>query len=253
MDEIRKNVDLADAQLRSAIKQSQTALPNGSDHALAVAALAEARSSADAARSRLRYATIAAPVAGTLISRAVEAGDVVQSGKALMVLSPQGDPELVAQIDEKNLQLLAVGQPAQASADAYARKRFEAQLVFINPGVDAQRGSVEVKLSVPHPPDYLRQDMTVSIDIQVASRKQAVLLASDALRDVHGDRAWVLKVDGGRARRRDVRLGLHSGGMAEIVDGLVAGDRVVPAAAPGLRANARLRPVAGQCQAATAG
>jgi HlyD family secretion protein len=244
LDDAQKAVDLNDAQLRVAQRQLETARPSGSDHAIAQAALAQARASAEAAHSRLNYATIAAPAAGTLIDRAVEPGDVVQPGKVLMVLSPSGDTQLLVQIDEKNLQLLALGQAAQASADAYAGERFAAELVYINPGVDVQRGSVEVKLAVAAPPGYLKQDMTVSVDIQVASRANAVLVPSDAVHDPDAAQPWVLRVDEGRAHRTAVRIGLRSGGWSEVLDGLHAGDLVVPSAAPGVHDGSRLRPVA---------
>ena len=244
LDDAQKAVDLNDAQLRVAQRQLETTRPSGSDYAVAATALAQAQASADAARSRLSYATIVAPEAGTLIDRAVEPGDVVQPGKVLMVLSPSGETQLVVQIDEKNLQLLDLGQRAQASADAYPGERFAAELVYINPGVDVQRGSVEVKLAVPAPPSYLKQDMTVSVDIEVASRTNAVLVPGDAVHDPDAAQPWVLKVDGGRARRQDVRIGLRSGGWSEVLDGLRPGDWVVPSAAPGLRDGSRLRPVA---------
>jgi len=243
LDDFQKIVDLAQAQLRATQKQLEAARPKGSDYSVASAALAEAKANADAAHSRLRYATIAAPAAGVLIDRAVEVGDVVQPGKALMVLSPSGETELVVQIDEKNLRLLAVGQHAQASADAYPQDRFEVQLVYINPGVDVQRGSVEVKLAASKPPAYLRQDMTVSVDIQVATRANAVLVPTDAIHDADGANPWVLKVDGGHARRHAVRLGLHSGGLSEVLAGLQAGDLVVPATEPGILDGSRLRPL----------
>jgi hypothetical protein len=89
----------------------------------------------------------------------------VQPGKVLMVLSPKADMQLVLQIDEKNLHLLRLKQAAVASADAYPDQKFDAELVFINPRVDPLRGSVEVKLTVPKPPAYLQQDMTVSVDL----------------------------------------------------------------------------------------
>jgi len=243
LDEARKNVDLADSQVRSAVKQLETARPAGSDVAVAEAALAQARSGADAARARLGYATILAPSDGILISRDVEPGDVVQPGKALMVLSPAGETQLVVQIDEKNLGQLAVGQAAMASADAYADARFAAELVYINPGVDAQRGSVEVKLRVPSPPAYLRQDMTVSVDIEVARRPQALLLSTDAVHDALGTSPWVLRVDGGHARRQAVVLGRHGNGMSEVVGGLQVGDRVVPSSASRVHDGSRLRAV----------
>jgi len=243
LDDADKAAALAEAQLRSAQKQLETTRSSGSDHAVAQSALALARASADVARARLRYATIVAPAAGTLIARSVEPGDVVQPGKTLMLLAPAGETQLVVQIDERNLRLLAVGQRAQASADAYPDARFDAELVYINPGIDAQRGSVEVKLAVAKPPDYLRQDMTVSVDIQVASRERAVLVPTAAIHDADGADPWVLKVVAGQVRRQPVRLGLRGGGLSEALDGLAAGDRVVATASVDMADGARLRPV----------
>ena len=243
LDDAQKAVDLTESQLRSARAQLATVRPSGSDYAVASSALAQARASADAARSRLRYMTVVAPVAGTLISRDVEPGDVVQPGKVLMALSPSGETQLVVQIDEKNLQSLKIGQSADASADAFAEQRFPAQLVYINPGIDAQRGSVEVKLAVPRPPEYLTQDMTVSVDIRIAQRARAVLVPTDAVHDVDTAHPWVLKVDGHRARRQPVQLGLRGGGLSEVLNGLQPGDQVVPAAAADVRDGSRLRPV----------
>ncbi len=241
LDESTKAAELADAQWRSAQRQLAAATPAGSDSAVAEAALAQARASADAARARLGYARIAAPADGTLIRRDVERGDVVQPGKVLMVLSPAGETQLVVQIDEKNLGLLAPGQPAQGSADAYPQQRFGAELVYINPGVDAQRGSVEVKLRVATPPPYLRQDMTVSVDIEVARRPGAVLVPIDAVHEPDGAAPWVLRFDGSRAGRQAVKLGLRSGGLAEALSGLKGGDFVVPVSARDILDGSRLR------------
>ena len=243
LDDALRAVEVADAQWRSAVEQQRTLGPQGSDRALAQTALAQARAAADAARARLGYTTVRAPVAGVLISRDVEPGNVVQPGKALMVLSPAGETQLVVQIDEKNLGLLALGQKALASADAFPDRRFEAELVYINPGVDAQRGSVEVKLRVPKPPPFLRQDMTVSVDIEVGRRPQALLLPAGTLRDANGAHPWVLRVEDGRARRREVTPGLRGGGFEEVREGLAAGDRVVAASANGVHEGSRLRPL----------
>lgn len=229
LDDSRKNVALAEAQRLAAQRQLESTLAGGSEVALAQTALAQAQANADAAQARLSYATIAAPLAGTLIGRGVERGDVVQPGKVLMTLSPAGDTQLVVQIDEKNLALLAAGQHAIASADAYPRKRFDATLAYINPGVNAQTGAVEVKFDVPDPPGELRQDMTVSVDIETARRADAVLVPTDTIRQPDGRAPWVLRVVDGRAQRQPVRLGLHSGGWSEVLEGLAPGDLVVPA------------------------
>jgi HlyD family secretion protein len=242
LDDSQRNLDVAQTQVDTARKQVDTARPQGSDFALAAAALEQAKAGLQAARARLAYTRIVAPVTGTLIARNVEHGDVVQPGKALMVLAPAGETQIVVQIDERNIAKLRLAQPALVSADAYPEKRFAAEVAYINPGVDAQRGTVEVKLRVPEPPQYLRQDMTVSVDIEVARSPGALALPAEAVREATGGSPWVLLVNGGRAVRRNVELGLRGTGWVEIRSGLAPGDRVVPAAAP-VRPGQRLRAV----------
>jgi HlyD family secretion protein len=243
LDDARKTHELAEAQMRATQKQLDSTGPAGSDRALAQADVASARANAQAARARAGYAVIAAPLAGTLIARSVEVGDVVQPGKVLMTLSPRGATQLVVQIDEKNLALLAVGQSALASADAYPAQRFGATLAYINPGVNATTGAVEVKLDVPAPPAVLKQDMTVSVDMQVARRPNALIVPTAAVRDAESATPWVLRVEGAHAVRRAVHLGLRSGGLAEVTDGLVEGDAIVASPAT-LTAGARVRAAA---------
>jgi HlyD family secretion protein len=249
LDDSERAANVAQSILRTAQQQLASARPGGSNAVAADAALAQARAAADAAQARLRYTRVQAPAAGTLIARNVEAGDVVQPGKVLMVLAPSGNLQLVVQIDEKNLKLLQLGQAALASADAYADQRFPARLAYINPGVDAQRGSVEVKLDVPQPPAYLREDMTVSVDIEVARRPAAVLVPTDAVHEADSAAPWVLKVEDGHARRRPVKLGLRSRGWCEVLSGAAAGDEVLPATGPAalqVADGARVRPVTGR-------
>lgn len=243
----RENAQQAEAmtaaQLQSAEQQAAGVQPTGSDAAAAAAALAQAEAGADLARARLAYATVTAPYAGTVIARNVEPGDVAQPGRTLLVLSPAGETQLEVAIDEKNLRLLSLGLGALASADAYPAERFAAKLVYISPGVDAQRGSVIVKLHVAEPPAYLKQDMTVSVDIEIARRNNAVLVPTDAVHDLDSASPWVLKVDGRHARRQAVTIGLRSDGLCEVLAGLDAGDQVVPVATTTVADGSRLRPI----------
>jgi HlyD family secretion protein len=152
-----------------------------------------------------------------LIARNVERGTVVQAGKSLMTLAPSGDVQLVLQIDEKNIGLIALGQTAIVSADAYPDRLFEAR-------------SVEVKLTAAAPPDFIRQDMTVSVDIAIASRKDTLVLPTRAVHDLSSS-PWVLKVENGRAARVPVKVGLRAAGKVEVLDAVAEGDAVVPATA----------------------
>ncbi len=243
LDEARKALDVAAAQVRAAELQAVNLRPGGSDELLASAALAQAQAALRSAHVKLDYTVIRAPRAGTLISRSIERGDVAQPGKVLMVLAPAGETWIDVQIDEKNLGLLAEGQKALVSADAYPRRTFDAVLSYINPSVDAQRGAVTVRLRVPAPPEYLRQDMTVSVDIEVARRDGALVVPADSVRDADNAQPWVLKVDDGRTRRTPVRLGARSSSLVEILDGLAEGDQVVPATRADIVAGRRVRAI----------
>ena len=227
LDESRKALALADAQVLSAQKQVASTQAGGAEHSLAVGAVAEAQANAEVVSAKARYAVIKAPVSGQLIGRSVEVGDVVQAGKVLMTLSPEGATQLVVQIDEKNLRLIALGQQALASADAYPQQKFKAQVAYINPGINAQTGAVEVKLDVPEPVQTLRQDMTVSVDMEVARKPQALALQLSQVNDIHGPAPWVWLLDAGHAVRRPVRLGLRGGAWVEVLDGLREGDAVI--------------------------
>ncbi|MFI5013371.1 MAG: efflux RND transporter periplasmic adaptor subunit [Hyphomicrobiales bacterium] len=242
LDDAQKNLDIARTQMRTAELQVYTSSPGGSDFVMAETQLNQAKANLGTAQSRLGYATIVAPRDGVLISRNVERGTIVQPGKVLLVLAPAGTTQLVVQIDEKNLGLLVIGQKALASADAYPDKKFAAEIAYINPGIDITRASVEVKLDVPEPPGFLLQDMTISVDIEVARRNDALILPLRDIYDALTGAPWVMLVKDGRARKQPVRLGLMASTHAEILEGAVEGDLAVPITARMLTGQ-RLRPV----------
>lgn len=243
LDDARRALEVADSQRRSAELQLTAQAPDGAEAAVARSGRDQARAALAVAEARLGYAALRSPVAGTVLTRSVEPGDTVQPGRVLLTLAPDGATELSAQIDEKNLALLAVGQTARVSADAYAGRHFAAEVSYIAPSVDAQRGSVEIRLRVHEPPAYLKHEMTVSIDVETGRRAEALIVPADCLRDADGA-PWLLVVRDGVAERRPVRVGLRGAGRVEIVDGLNDGEAVLPAASPvaaGRRVRAEFR------------
>jgi HlyD family secretion protein len=222
-----RNLAIADSKLNSAKRQVATNQADGSAATLARTTLAQAQASLKLAQVRLQQGAIRAVAAGTLINRSVEPGDIVQPGKILMVLAALGETQLVVQIDEKNLAKLAIGQLALASADAYAEERFSAEVMYINPGINPSRGSVEIKLRVLQPPAYLRQDMTVSVDIKTASSDRALLIPTAALRDPNGPTPWVLVVRDQHTQRQMVSLGLRGDNLLQVLSGLSPDEAVI--------------------------
>lgn len=240
-DDAQRAVDVAASQVVSAQAQVKTNTADGSDRLLAEAALRQAQAGQQLARAKLDQGLVYAPSSGVLISRSVEVGDIVQPGKALMVLAASGQSQILIQIDEKNLSKIALGQKAYASADAFASQRFDAVVTYINPGVDAARGSVEVKLSISNPPAYLRQDMTVSVDIETARRTATVVIPTSTLQDAATDKPWVLVVRDKRAVKQFVTLGLLGDTRVEVLQGVAKNEGVIPKSKLGIKPGQRVR------------
>ena len=244
LDDARRARDVALAQLAGARAQAQAAGDSGTDVAQARAQLALAESATAAARARLAQTVLVAPADAQVLSRLVEPGQIVQPGRALMALALDGPTQLSAQVDERFLDQLAPGQSATAIADAYLAQRFPARVLSISPAVDAQRGAIEVKFALVGPvPAFLRQDMTLSIEVETARRDQALALPVRALvGTADGPTATVRVVVAGRVEERSIQLGLRTLDAVEVRSGLVAGDVVLldKLARPGSRVRVEL-------------
>jgi len=237
LDEARRALAVAQAQLDGAQAQRAAVAESGTDVTQAQAALALASGARAAAEARLAAAVVTAPADARVLSRLVEPGQIVQPGRALLGLALVGPLQLVAQVDERYLGQLQIGQLADVLADAYPSQRFRARVLSISPLVDAQRGAVEVKFSLPEGrPAFLREDMTLSVEVETARRAQALVLPVAALRgDDSSPSVWCVR--DGRVEARQVRLGLRTLDAVEILDGLREGEPVLigPAPAPGGR------------------
>lgn len=234
-------LELARTRYQSALVNAANVTSAGAESRLAQAALGQAEAGLMAADARLNHALISAPSDGVIISRQVEPGDVVQAGKVLMVLARDGDSRLLVPFDEKNLAYLKIGQNAVASADAFPDQKFTATVEWIAPAIDAQRGTVDVRLKVQNPPEFLRADMTVSVEVEVARRVEALVLPNAAVQDATSKEPFVWTILEGKLQKTMVTLGLKGEGLVEVIKGLTEGQQVVAQPSSALREGKRVR------------
>jgi len=227
LDNSRRDLERARAQRAAAEAQQIASSPLGADSRLALTTLMQAEAQLAGAQARLTQAQLVARQDGVVLTRAVEPGDVVQPGRTLMTIAADGETELVFEPDERNLADIRLGQRGRAAAYAYPQQVFDAEVSYIAPSIDPQRGSVEVRLRVPDAPAFLKPDMTVSVDLTVAKKSQAAVLPSAAVRAGTSSEPWVLAVENGKLVRRPVSLGLRGDGTLEITAGLDGGAEVV--------------------------
>ncbi|MBN8744179.1 MAG: efflux RND transporter periplasmic adaptor subunit [Thiomonas arsenitoxydans] len=240
-----QQLEQAQTALRNARQQRDSAqaaynavAPGGAQQRVLEAALNAA--SAVNARNVVR-----AGVSGVVLARNVEVGDTVTPGQTLFTLAMDGATEILLPVNEQSIGNLQIGQQAQCVADAYPDRSFAAQVSFLAPQVDRTTGTLEVRLRVPQPPPWLKQDMTVSADIVTAQRRNTLVVPNDALRSVNGDQATVLVLRGGRAQAQQVKLGLQGLTLTQVVSGLSSGESVLAgnSVAPGERVRLQTLPL----------
>jgi HlyD family secretion protein len=240
LDQAAQALESAKTRYATTQVDVKAAEPGGSDHLDAAAGQGEAAAELALALARFEQTRITAPSDAIVLTRSVEPGDVVHAGQVLLVLARTGPSRLSVQADEKDLAVLRIGQHGRAVADALPDSPFDVRLSFIAPEVDADRGTIEIRLDVPEPPAGLRPDMTVSVNVETSRKSNALLLPEAVVRDAKAAKPWVLVARNGRAERREVRLGAHGDGLVEVLGGLSEKDSVVHGS--GIEAGRRLRP-----------
>jgi len=251
LDDAERAVAVAQAAQEAAAAQVSANADDGADLAQAQAQVVLAQAALQAAQARLAQTTLRAPADARVLARQVELGQIVQPGRALLTLALAGPTQLKAQVDERYLAQLKPGQAATVVADAFANQRLAAKVLTLAPAIDPQRGAVEVTLALEQPaPVFLREDMTLSVEVETARRDSALALPLAALRGQASPSAGEAASEGaaevlvwvdGRAQPRRVRLGLRSLQAAEVLEGLRVGDTVLldSRVQPGQRVRAR--------------
>jgi HlyD family secretion protein len=239
LDEVERSVAVATAQQAGALALRAATAEQGTDTQQAQAQLSLATAATAAALARLNQTVLTAPADAHVLARWVEPGQIVQPGRGLLTLALTGPTQLIAQADERFLEQLQEGQSALVVADAFPGQRLKAQVQSIAPLVDAQRGAVVVKFSLTQPaPAFLREDMTLSVEVETARRDPALAVPISALRSAPGVMPTLVWIErGGRVEQRMVRLGLRTLDAAEVLEGLTGGDTVLlgPSPTPGRR------------------
>lgn len=196
---------------------------------------AAAEAAAASARARLADYVIKSPFDGRVLRREAEPGDLATVGKVMFVVADPSTLRVTADIDERDVGRLAVGQDAIVRADAFGEKTFQATVHEITPQGDSTGRTFRARLLLG-PDSPLKPGMTVETNLVVERRANAVLIPSKAIKD---GAVWVL--DGDRARRREVALGVQGAETTEVRSGLAAGDVVILSPPEGLKDGGRVR------------
>jgi len=221
----------------------------------------QARASLKQARDDLSKTTIYAPMSGTVSELNKEEGEIALGSQfqadVILVIADLSEMEAQVNVDENDIVSMRPGQAAEVQADALLGQSLPGKVTEISSsansageGTSEQKTEFEIKIGITAPPATLRPGMTASADIVTNTNPKAlsVPLQSVALRtvdqlakkgekrkdaethfkpDKDGFVEVVFVIEGGKAVARQVKTGIQSDELIEILDGLKEGDEIV--------------------------
>ena len=180
------------------------------------------------ARTALSKMTLRAPFAGQVGLREVSVGDYVSAGQDLVTLVRIDPIEVDFSVPETELQRLRPGQRLQLQVDAFPGETFGGEVVAIDPVIDVDSRSVQVRARIANPDGRLRPGQFARLQLQARNQDTALLIPEQALMQ-QGEERFVYTVVDGKASRVVVQTGARVPGMVEVTSGLQAGDVVITA------------------------
>ena len=205
-----------------------------------------ARRLADATRARLQNWQVAAPhngegelaqrqtfhspANGVVLEKNAVQGARFMPGEAVYRIADLAKVWVIADIFERDLARVRVGQPATVTLDAFPDRRFDAKVGYLYPTLNVETRSTRIRLELDNREGLLRPGMFAHVELASGSPTPRVTVPTSAVIDDGVRQVVLIALDEGRFRPQPVRLGERGTEHVEVLEGVEAGDRVVTSA-----------------------
>lgn len=191
----------------------------------------------NAGGSRIADRTIRAPFAGVVGLRLASPGQYVRPGDQIGTLDDTSEIKLDFTVTETQIARIVQGVNLIARTAAYPDRTFTGTIANVDSRVDPATRTVRVRAMLPNEDGTLRPGMLMTVDVQ-SNPREALAIPEIAILD-QIDGAYVYRVvarEGGQSvELARIRAGQRASGMAEVLEGLSAGDQVITEGVQSLR------------------
>jgi RND family efflux transporter MFP subunit len=174
--------------------------------------------------------SLPSPASGTVTSRTVNSGEVIEANKELLRVTDLSSVWVVAQLYEKDLGKVHIGSGASITTDAYSGRVFRGQVSYVDPKVDLQTRTAQVRIELANPAQQLKIGMYVNVSFGALAAATATVpvVPVAAVQNLGNQQVvFVATSDANVFAMRPVRLGPESNGTYAALEGLSVGDRIV--------------------------
>jgi len=193
----------------------------------AEAAMKVAEASYQTAQTRLGYASVVAPFAGTITRRYFDPGAIVTANATtLFTLMDLDNLKVVVNVLEKDVPLIAIGARAAVTADALPGDSLAGSVGRVSQAVDPATRTMPVEIFVSNRDHRMKPGMYATVTLVLSEHPNAITIPTQAvLTDANGTFVYVVRND--TARRQLVQAGIAQGARTEIVTGLSETEKVI--------------------------
>jgi len=200
------------------------------------------------AKSQLDATLIRAPVSGTILERTAEKGELITAQFAsaaeggprgsVVALADLNDLQVELDIAQDDFSKLGPKQKGIVTVDAFPDRKYDGVIAEISPEANRQKATVQVKVQILNPDEYLRPEMNATVKFlaneirKSGSEPTGVLVPTTAIRNRNGKKVVYIAFNG-KALMREVHvMSQRSGGL--LVHGLNGGEDVITSASQNL-------------------
>lgn len=206
----------------------------------ALARVRVAQANLGQSRARIGRLDVRAPAAGLVLTRSVEAGQIVGGGSgALFRIARGGQFEMMARLPESDLAALSTGVPAQVTPVG-SDKSYQGIIWQVSPTIDPATRQGVARIAVSYDRE-LRPGGFATANIRAGSTDAPMLPESAVLNDSQGSYVYIVDKDNA-VRRRAVKVASVTDGGVVVGEGLSGTERVVLSAGPFLTEGEKIRP-----------
>jgi Cu(I)/Ag(I) efflux system membrane fusion protein len=169
-DELIRALDASRAGNSLGVEYARTTLDAARTKLRLLNLLPEQIAAIEKSRKRATHLTIHAPIAGTIVEKAVREGQYVKEGDLLYRVADLDPLWLYLDVYESDLGLVRFGQEVEVKVEAFPTETFRGRVVFVDPVLNDQTRSVKVRINLANPEGKLRPAMYASVAIRVGLR-----------------------------------------------------------------------------------
>ncbi|MGZ8251574.1 MAG: efflux RND transporter periplasmic adaptor subunit [Methylophilaceae bacterium] len=172
------------------------------------------------------FSSVVARVSGTVISRKVNLGQVVQPAEELFIVADLSHVWAVAEVPEQQIELIQEGEEVNIEIPALGDRQITGKLIYVGDVVNPQTRTVTVRTDIENINGAIKPDMLVSMLVQSKPTPKVAIPMQGIVRENDKDHVFV-QIAPNKYRLREVVLGTQYDGLVAVTSGVVEGEIVV--------------------------